>query len=155
MLRNISILVALVGLGTTFLHADYVVQLGVYKERSTIEKALKRIKDPQLRSDVMIVKRGKVFWAHSKPFADKVSNMQTLKQYRKVFNDAYFRESTLTVKPDETSKKDAVDITDGEALQAKTKAEQDAADIAYWEAVQAKRKAEQEARVAAEAKKTE
>jgi len=138
MLRNISILVALVGLGTTFLHADYVVQLGVYKELSTAEKTVKRIKDSQLRSDVMIVKRGKLFWAHSKPFADKVSNMQTLKQYRKVFNDAYFREYISTAKSDETSKKD-----------------RDAADIAYWEAVQAKRKAEQEARVAAEAKKSE
>jgi len=130
MLRNISIFVALVGLGTTFLHADYVVQLGLFKKLSTVEKAVKRIKDPQLRSDVNIIKRGKVFWVYSKPFADKESNMQTLKQYRKVFNDAYFREHTSTDKSDETSKKDA-------------------ADIAYWEAVQAKRKAEQEARAAA------
>ena len=130
MLRNISIFVALVGLGTTFLHADYVVQLGLFKKLSTVEKAVKRIKDPQLRSDVNIIKRGKVFWVYSKPFADKESNMQTLKQYRKVFNDAYFREHRSTDKADETAKKDA-------------------ADIAYWEAVQAKRKAEQEARAAA------
>ena len=136
MLRNISILIAFAGMSSASLHADYVVQLGVYKERSTVDKAVKHIKDPQLKSDVMIVKRGKVFWAHSKPFADKASNMQTLKQYRKVFNDAYFRECTSTTKPAETSNKDA-------------------ADIAYWEAVQAKRKAEQEARVAAEAKKAE
>ena len=132
MLRNISILVALLGLGTTFLHADYVVQLGLFKKLSTVEKAVKRIKDPQLRSDVNIIKRGKVFWVYSKPFADKASNKQTLKQYRKVFKDAYFREHTSTDKSDETAKRDA-------------------ADIAYWEAVQAKRKAEQEARVAAEA----
>lgn len=92
MLRNISFIIIFTGLSTIVLQAEYVIQLGLYKNRAILEKMVDRISDPKLRSEVIIEKRGEMHWAHSPVIKDKLTMNHTLLGYRKVFKDAFFKE---------------------------------------------------------------
>ena len=101
MLRNFSFFMVLIGMSTAMLQADYVIQLGLYKNRSTLDKMVNSISDPKLKAGVIIEKRGELHWAHSKVIKDKDSMQHELSVYREVFKDAFFKELSTIKKENE------------------------------------------------------
>ena len=92
MLRNISFFMVLLSMSTQILNADYMIQLGLYKNRTILDKMVSRISDAELRSEVIIEMRGELYWAHSKVINNETLMKQRLSDYRKVFKDAFSKE---------------------------------------------------------------
>lgn len=80
------------------IEAGYVIHLGLYKNRPALQKMVNRIAKTELRSNVIIEKRGSLHWAHSRTIEDKVSAKQALRHYRKVFNDAFMTKAKVKQK---------------------------------------------------------
>lgn len=107
MVKNILLILGLFGMGSLHLQADYVIQLGVFKNKNSLVKNIERISDETLRANVSIKKQKGLYWAHSKTYTDKKSMQRDLAKYRKHIKDAFGKK----VSTQKASSKKEVSVT--------------------------------------------